>query len=390
MTKAIFWLEKAAVKNNLRALRELASIYEYGWGVEENTAKAYYYYKRSADLGCAVSMRKVVMASFVGEGTPIDLPTVIKYGEKYADYISEHSGTSPEFEKRLEDELVLQFTILAYLAKGRNEAIMPLVGKIGVPYYSLLISMILLSPFAAILIGVALWRRFGKGRKRGTQVEWSVLDAMNALLLFFLFSTGAWASLFVPGIASVAGMLLPQAAAVAAVFGVYAWIARKRGWSVKEKFSLNNVPPLSFVMWVLGGLSAVFAFDFGYDYIASWLDFPRPEQLTRLFLKGNAGDGALAKVVIVLTAGLIIPIFEELLFRGVVHQGLKSKLPVWAAIIASSMIFSGCHVQLSTIPPLFVMGVVLAWSYEKTKSIYTPIAIHIINNLIAVAYALVL
>jgi len=99
-----------------------------------------------------------------------------------------------------------------------------------------------------------------------------------------------------------------------------------------------------------------------------------------------------------LTAFLAIvlaPIAEELMFRGALYGGLRNKSKILAYIV-STLLFAILHVLsfLFLIPTasLFLMmllyipsGVALAWSYEKSGSIWTPIFLHAIMNFIALA-----
>lgn len=82
-------------------------------------------------------------------------------------------------------------------------------------------------------------------------------------------------------------------------------------------------------------------------------------------------------VVIVLGA----PLSEEVLFRGCLYRFLKAKMSVGAAMILSAFLFALLHPNLPGFVPLFILGVVLAYAYEKTGSIKVPILIHGIFNL---------
>ena len=75
-------------------------------------------------------------------------------------------------------------------------------------------------------------------------------------------------------------------------------------------------------------------------------------------------------------------IFEELLFRGIVHRTLRAWLPTWSVILLSSVIFGAAHLDPWNFMPLALTGLVLAVSYEMTKSLTVPIALHAANNLL--------
>lgn len=80
---------------------------------------------------------------------------------------------------------------------------------------------------------------------------------------------------------------------------------------------------------------------------------------------------------------LLPPFFEETIFRGFLFAGLAKKWGVWIGAILSSAIFGLAHGQANTGVYTFVLGLLLCFTYTKTKSIYPGIGIHMINNLLA-------
>lgn len=84
---------------------------------------------------------------------------------------------------------------------------------------------------------------------------------------------------------------------------------------------------------------------------------------------------------------LLIPIAEELLFRGVVYQRLKLMIGVYPAVICSALIFGLVHVNLVQFLYAAVLGCLLAFLYEKTGFFYVPVLGHIAANTVAVVRA---
>jgi membrane protease YdiL (CAAX protease family) len=79
------------------------------------------------------------------------------------------------------------------------------------------------------------------------------------------------------------------------------------------------------------------------------------------------------------------PFAEEVFFRGFLLAGLVPAFGLtWAAII-SSTIFAAAHMSLGSLIPIFVTGLLLAWLYIKTRSLWPPITAHAIQNLIALS-----
>jgi membrane protease YdiL (CAAX protease family) len=89
----------------------------------------------------------------------------------------------------------------------------------------------------------------------------------------------------------------------------------------------------------------------------------------------------------VLLIGIVAPICEETCFRGMLFGGLRRRLPRLGAALLSGTIFGALHVfnGIEVVPPLIAFGVILALLYEKTGSILPGIALHVLNNAVALA-----
>ncbi|WP_455669680.1 CPBP family intramembrane glutamic endopeptidase [Phocaeicola sp.] len=82
-----------------------------------------------------------------------------------------------------------------------------------------------------------------------------------------------------------------------------------------------------------------------------------------------------------LSIALIIPILEELLFRGAIEGNLLKKgwKPKWA-ILVSALIFGLVHGNPAQIPFAFLIGLLFGWLYYRTGSVIPGIVGHVINN----------
>lgn len=99
------------------------------------------------------------------------------------------------------------------------------------------------------------------------------------------------------------------------------------------------------------------------------LEFLLPEQFTWI--------GAFSMLIL---GGVIVPIAEELFFRGVLYTWLRGSFGIWVAIPGSALVFGLLHGDIPVAGATFVMGVVLAWFYERSNSLWPSILIHIVNN----------
>jgi uncharacterized protein len=83
-----------------------------------------------------------------------------------------------------------------------------------------------------------------------------------------------------------------------------------------------------------------------------------------------------ALVLFFLTAAIAAPFFEETLFRGFILPSLTRYMPTWGAVLASSLLFAVVHLSLSEVAPLTALGIVLGFSYVKTRNLLVPMVLH--------------
>jgi len=85
------------------------------------------------------------------------------------------------------------------------------------------------------------------------------------------------------------------------------------------------------------------------------------------------------------------PLVEEILARGFLYTGLKTKWPVWAAVVVTSALFAVAHLQFGSGAPLlwvaaidtFTLSLVLIYLREKTGNLGAPIVLHMLKNFLA-------
>jgi membrane protease YdiL (CAAX protease family) len=90
------------------------------------------------------------------------------------------------------------------------------------------------------------------------------------------------------------------------------------------------------------------------------------------------------QIMIIFVAVVIAPLLEEMMFRGFVQTTIRSyintKNSAWPAIAATSVFFAMMHADTGHWPSLFILGVCLGYSYEKSGSLLRPIFIHFFFN----------
>lgn len=85
--------------------------------------------------------------------------------------------------------------------------------------------------------------------------------------------------------------------------------------------------------------------------------------------------------LMILVVGIIGPICEELMFRGIVFHRLKDWVKPQAAIVISALLFGIYHGNVVQFFYATCMGVMLAVIYDKTGTLWISIVAHIAANL---------
>jgi membrane protease YdiL (CAAX protease family) len=91
-------------------------------------------------------------------------------------------------------------------------------------------------------------------------------------------------------------------------------------------------------------------------------------------------------LLVILTT--IVPVSEELFYRGFIFRFLRSRRPLWAAILFSSIMFGVSHLVPIGIIMSVGLSIVITLVYHHTNSLWNEIAIHATNNLLGVVVAL--
>ena len=223
--------------------------------------------------------------------------------------------------------------------------------------------------------------------------SWTLLD----FILIWLGGFLGTALFFAVGVAfngDDLGFVLALAGQYIGNLGVL-WLLRTR----KEQPHLGFRTEPTDILYVGLGLVLQMAIALAFFPLSQWL-FPdgRPPQEVADVL-ANADSSTLLKVALVAAAVFLAPITEELVFRGVLIKAFADRSRSFV-IVVTALIFSAVHVLgLDTerllasaavvLPPIFLLGVVLAWLTLRTGRLGPAIFLHSGWNLLA-AFVLLL
>lgn len=119
--------------------------------------------------------------------------------------------------------------------------------------------------------------------------------------------------------------------------------------------------------------------------VRMWHLEPAPQAVVAILLEESRPR------LVWLLMGLIAvigPVAEEILFRGVAYPALRGRVGARWAMAGSAALFAALHADLFAFGPIFVLGIWLAWVYERTGSLIPSITVHMVHNGVMLATVL--
>jgi membrane protease YdiL (CAAX protease family) len=110
-----------------------------------------------------------------------------------------------------------------------------------------------------------------------------------------------------------------------------------------------------------------------------------PSNSRLIFVQRPGGIGLL--ILALLVTAVAAPLCEEVFFRGMLFRLLRTRVPLWAAVLLSAAAFGLAHaspaVSAALLPTFMYMGIVLAVVYVRTGWLTNTILLHSLSNAIA-------
>ncbi|MDO4702454.1 CPBP family intramembrane glutamic endopeptidase [Tannerella sp.] len=104
---------------------------------------------------------------------------------------------------------------------------------------------------------------------------------------------------------------------------------------------------------------------------------PTPESLKKILMGLVSQTGIFTFILMVIAA----PVFEELIFRGIILDGLLKRYSPTKSILVSSLLFGLVHLNPWQFVTGFIIGFFSGWVYYRTRSLSFSIIIHAAANL---------
>ena len=138
------------------------------------------------------------------------------------------------------------------------------------------------------------------------------------------------------------------------------------------------------MLWPLGTWAAGIVIVMIYGAAILAIENVTGSDLSRL-AEGNPlpeTDAMTDPVWFVLGLSVIVaaPLAEELFFRGLVFRAIQARWGLVAGMIISGLLFALVHFEISVVIPFWGIGMVFAFAYYRSGSLWTPVIAHAIFN----------
>lgn len=165
------------------------------------------------------------------------------------------------------------------------------------------------------------------------------------------------------------GILIP-------FFLLFMWNDKRHGLSFGG-LRYATVPPAEYLKIVALGMASAIVVNLAVSLSGLVYLSPKYQEVSNILYSGSI-------FIEILSAVIAAPVLEEIMFRGLIFGRLRVYLAPKAAMVISSLIFGLFHGNLVQFAYAFIIGMLLAYVYEKYKKITAPIMFHIGANLLSV------
>ena len=247
-------------------------------------------------------------------------------------------------------------------------------------------------------------RYFVKRQSKGEEVNWTPLEAVSIAIAIYFISQllgGLLVSLVIATqnhSVDEINKMLQTSVSVQFIFilivesfsAAMVWWFLKRRETALSKIGVVRLKVFRDVGYALTGFVVYFV---AYLLLleAAHVLFPSLNVNQKQDLGFSTHTTGLSLGLVFLSLVILPPLVEELLARGFMYSGLRTKLPVIPAMLITSILFAVAHLQIGSGNALlwvaaldtFTLSLVLVYLREKTGSLWPSIFVHMLKNSIA-------
>lgn len=218
-------------------------------------------------------------------------------------------------------------------------------------------------------------------RQMGANIGYFIVSYMAASLpagvvsaLIYFDEAGEPEGITGNGVALISGFAFLVAGVV-----IWKFFAKEELRKAKEAMKLKHAllrSPIAYACMAAGMLGLALGLNFLYDLL-------RITHNSEAYKQTSEIQYAAAIPVGLILNGLLVPVVEELLFRGVLYNRMRKYLAYLPAIALSALCFGIYHQNLVQGSYAFLMGCVIAYFYECFGHFRVPVIAHAISNISA-------
>lgn len=285
--------------------------------------------------------------------------------------------------------MITFFTVLAEWFP-RNQ----LFGEFGAPAGNMIAAvaffLVVLTLGVAADVGVVIYlikRPIRKGFWKNALVDRSlpgrmILLILAILILSYLLVSFAYIRIFPAAVLDANAVLFQTLAFHFPVLGILAILFRIAGVRARDLFDIHwKQAPRKLglaVLLYLAALPLIWFYSLLYQILLSHFGYDFYMQDVVQILAADAAWPM--RVCMFFIAIVVAPVFEEVIFRGILLPYLSRRTGFWPAALLLSFLFAGMHIHLPSLLPLFLLSFAFCLAYARTKSLLVPIGMHACFN----------
>ena len=151
----------------------------------------------------------------------------------------------------------------------------------------------------------------------------------------------------------------------------------------KEAHTFIKYKPINELLYLLIIPFGIFNMEWANMFV-SILQIFMPKFMTDSYRGTEAAIYGSSVLLQLVAAGIVAPIVEEMIFRGLIYKRLKEFSNIKTAAVISAVLFGVFHGNWVQAPYAIIIGLVAVFVYEKYKSIIAPILLHMSANIASV------
>lgn len=123
------------------------------------------------------------------------------------------------------------------------------------------------------------------------------------------------------------------------------------------------------ILWFYSLLYQIFLDQLGHSFYL--------QDVTQIFLIPLPWP---VRTAVFFIAIVVVPVFEEIIFRGILFPWLVRRAGFWLGVAVVSALFAAMHLHVPSLLPLFLLSVMFCVAYARTRSLWVPIGMHACFN----------